>query len=283
MRTIGEILKLSQKYLEDHQVLNPRRSAEEILSFFLKKPRLELYMNFEMPIQEKELEGIRELLKRRSKGEPFDYLTGRVKFHQLDLIINASVLIPRPETEILLSKIVESLKKIDLNEKVAWDICCGSGCLGLGLKKALPDLKLVLSDISEKALNAAKANGEKNGVEAVFFHGDLLKPFQGMKADFILCNPPYISKKEYEGLHREVRDFEPKEALCAGESGVEFYQRLALELPPHLNGGAKIFFEIGYNQGEAVKKIFSSPYWKDLTLEKDWAGHDRYISLEYFP
>lgn len=283
MKLLGDVLKLSTKFLEEHAVLNPRRSAEEILSYFLKKGRLDLYMNFEMPLQEKELQGIRDLLKRRCKGVPFDYIIGEVQFHKLELTVNPSVLIPRQETEILLSKVVERLQGIDLSSKEAWDLCCGSGCLGLGLKQAFPSLNLILSDLSEEALDVAKLNATKNGISAQFLKGDLLEPFEGKKADVFLCNPPYISQAEYATLHPEVKNFEPKMALCAGIKGSEFYERLSTLLPLYLNPSAKLFFEIGYNQGEVVKTIFSAPYWKDLIIEKDWAGHPRYIFFEYFP
>ena len=283
MKTIIEILKLSQQFLEQQGVLSPRRSAEELLSHQLKMSRLDLYVNFEMPLYEKDLQALRESLRRRAKGEPVDYIFGEMKFHQLELVVNSSVLIPRQETEILLTKVIERLTGIDLKEKTAWDLCCGSGCLGLGLKKAFPDLHLILSDISKPALDVARANSMKNGLEVEFLQGDLLEPFKGKKADFILCNPPYISQKDYDVLSREVRDFEPKEALIGGPKGDEFYERLAQNLPAFLNPGAHLFFEIGFNQGETVKKLFSASHWKQVILEKDWAGHDRFIYMEYFP
>ncbi|HSX03466.1 MAG TPA: peptide chain release factor N(5)-glutamine methyltransferase [Rhabdochlamydiaceae bacterium] len=282
MKTIGEILKLSQKHLADQGIANARRSAEELLAFHLKISRLDLYLNFEMPIQEKELVGIRESLKRRSKGEPLEYIFGKMKFFQLELVIDPSVLIPRQETEIFISKIVKVIKARPHHGKVAWDICCGSGCLGLGLKKSLPDLAVILSDLSSRALAIAKLNCENNGLQAEFLHGDLLQPFEGRKADFILFNPPYVTQKEYEALDAEVRNFEPKEALVAGPNGVEFYERLARELPSYLNPGAKLFFEIGSTQAEQIKNIFSSSCWTHLVVEKDWAGHDRFVFLEYF-
>lgn len=283
MKTLGEVLKLTQKFLEEQHILLPRKSAEELLSHQLKMSRLDLYLNFEMPLHEKELQSLRESLKRRAKGEPVEYIFGEMKFHELQLTVNPSVLIPRQETEILLSKIIERLKTADLKEKIAWDLCSGSGCLGLGLKKALPDLHLILADISERALEVAKANSVKNGLQVDFLQGDLLEPFQGKKADFILCNPPYISQKDYETLSREVRDFEPKEALLGGPNGNEFYKRLADVLPSFLNPGAHLFFEIGFDQGNTVKEIFSSSQWKGQIVEKDWAGHDRFFSIQYFP
>ncbi len=282
MKTILEVLKLSQKYLEDQAVSNARRSAEELLSYHLNMSRLDLYLKFEMPVEEKELAKIRESLKRRSKKEPLEYIFGQVRFFGLQLSINPSVLIPRQETEILISKVVEAIKKTEYQGKVAWDLCCGSGCLGLSLKKSFAELELVLSDISKEALLLSKANSEKNGVQVDFLQGDLLQPFVGKKADFVICNPPYIAQKEYDALDPEVRHFEPKEALLAGPKGTEFYEKLACLLPAYLNPGAKVFFEIGYNQAEVIKKLFSSSCYSHLLVEKDWSGHDRFVSLEYF-
>ncbi len=282
MKTIIEILKLSQKYLVERRIANARLNAEELLAFHLKMARLDLYMHFEMPIEEKELAEIRESLKRRAKGEPLEYIFGQRKFFKLELQINPAVLIPRQETEILLSKIVDRLKGADLQGKVAWDLCTGSGCLGLGLKKSFAALALVLSDLSSKALEVAKQNAEKNGLEVELRKGDLLHPFVGEKADVVVCNPPYVTTQEYEVLDTEVRDFEPKEALLAGPKGTEFYERLAAELPRYLNPGAKLFFEIGSKQGEQIKNIFSLPCYHRLQVEKDWSGHDRFVSLEYF-
>jgi release factor glutamine methyltransferase len=282
MKTIGEILKLTQKHLEEHGISNARRSAEDLLCHHLKKTRLDLYMNFEMPIEEKELIGIRQSLKRRAKGEPLEYILGEVKFFNLDITITPAVIIPRQETEIFLSKIVDKIKKTDVQGKVVWDVCCGSGCLGLGLKKSFADLEVVLSDISEEALNVAKINGQKNGLEVQFLQGDLLEPFVGKKADFIVCNPPYIGQKEYDALDPEVRSFEPKGALLAGPEGTEFYERFQSDLPRFLNPEGQVFFEIGYNQGTQIKNIFSAPCWRNVVVEKDWSGHDRFVFLQYF-
>jgi len=164
---------------------------------------------------------------------------------------------------------------------VAWDLCCGSGCLGVSLKKALPALEVSLSDLSEKAIEIAKANASMNDATVCFYQGDLLSPFRQGKADFVLCNPPYISNQEFDSLDLSVRLYEPKIALASGPSGLEFYIRLADELPVYLNRGAKVFLEIGAGQGAAVGAIFGAKCWKTKCLEKDWAGHDRFFFLEF--
>lgn len=281
MKTIGEILTLSTEYLTERKIASPRLQAEELLADLLACKRLDLYLRFDKILEEGELAPFREKLRRRGKGEPLGYLLSEAEFLNCKLNLSQSVLIPRQETEILLSKVVNELKGSDLDGKHAWDLCTGSGCLGIALKKAFPSLELTCSDLSPEALEVARANAQKNEVQISFAQGDLLRPFAGKKADFILCNPPYVSSAEYLQLDPEVRNFEPKLALVAGPTGLEFYERLARELPPFLHVRAKLFFEIGTGQGEAVMSLFSKPCWKRRRVEKDWAGHDRLFFLEF--
>jgi len=277
MKTLGEVLTLSADFLKNKGIPRARREAEELLAEVLKIARIELYMQFDRPLDEKELEAYRQFIKRKARGEPWQYIVGEVRFLDCAIKVDASVLIPRQETEILAHRILKQLSEEPL---AVWDVCCGSGYIGLGLKKARPQWSVSGSDLSEKALETARQNAAANGLEIEFLHGDLLAPFEGRKADVVVCNPPYISEKEYAGLDREVRDFEPKIALVGGATGLEFYERLAAELPPYLNPHAKIFFEIGTGMGESLKKIFSSPRWKNVQAAQDWSGHDRFFSLE---
>jgi release factor glutamine methyltransferase len=280
MKSIGEILPLSVQYLEARNIASARRQVEELLCHILGLKRIELYMQFDRPLSEDELARLRELLRRRGKGEPLAYIVQQVDFYDCRLNVSPNVLIPRQETEILLDKVIQKLKKRSLQGKTAWDICAGSGSLAIGLKKSLPMLQVSLTDISSEALEVAKKNCEINCVTIELLQGDLLDPLKGRKADFILCNPPYISEQEYASLDPEVRDFEPKRALVGGGSGFEFYERLAAVLPGFLNPQGEVFFEIGTGQGERVAALFNASCWKTKYLEKDWAGHDRFFFLE---
>jgi release factor glutamine methyltransferase len=161
-----------------------------------------------------------------------------------------------------------------------WDLCTGSGVLGIALKKAAPRLMVTLSDIDPAVLSLAEENARLNGVEIEGVAGDLLAPFEGRKVDAVVCNPPYISAKEYLDLDPSVRDYEPKQALVGGERGTEFYERLAEELPSHLEPGGQLFLEIGASQGEVVKKIFNKEPWKNGELIQDWSGKNRFFFLE---
>ncbi|MBS0626869.1 MAG: peptide chain release factor N(5)-glutamine methyltransferase, partial [Verrucomicrobia bacterium] len=197
MKMLGEVLSLSTQYLKDKKIDNPRLTAETLLAYILNKKRLDLYMQFECPLEEFELEKFRLAIKRASLHEPVEYIISSVEFYGCDLFVSPDVLIPRPETEILVDKVVRKIEKEDLNQKNLWDVCSGSGCIGISLKKKFPLLNVSLSDASDKALSVSRMNAKKNNVDVELFLGDLLSPFKGKKADYILCNPPYVTEKEY--------------------------------------------------------------------------------------
>lgn len=281
MKTLKSVLQLSIDFLKTKNCFHPRRTAEEVISDVLGLKRLDLYLQFDRPMEESELEKIRACLKRAAHHEPIQYILSKQSFYGCDLKINPSVLIPRPETEILIDHVCRHLEGVIFEGQVAWDVCTGSGCLGLALKKKFPEMKVVLSDLSSQAVQVAKENAAYNQLDVEVLEGDLLEPFKGRKADVFLCNPPYVSLKEYELLDVSVKGFEPREALVAGEDGLDFYRRLHDELPPFLNKGAKLFFEIGSLQGKALQSLFVEPFWKKARAEKDWAGHERFFFLEF--
>ena len=274
MKTVLELLRLSTDYLAARGVPSAARAAEEVIGAGLQMPRLNLYLHFEKPVTAEETVRCRELLERRGKREPIQYLVGEVEFYGCPLWVTPAVLIPRPETEQLVDKVAAGLEPTG---KVLWDVCCGSGCIGIALKKKFPEMEVVASDISAEALAVARKNAERNGVEIELLQGDLLAPFAGRQCDYVVCNPPYVAAAEYSELQPEVRDHEPRGALVAGDSGLEIYERLAEGLPSLLREGRRAWLEIGTGQGEEVQKLF--PDFKSL-VECDWAGHQRFFSLE---
>lgn len=280
MKNILEVLTLSTDYLKQRGIVNPRRQAEDLVADALNMARLNLYVEFDRPLSENELDLCRKNLGRRAKGEPLQYIRGFVEFCDCRISVSRDVLIPRQETEILAEKIIKELEKKDCKGKVLWDVCTGSGCLGIAIKKRIPDLHVVLSDISAPALNMAQRNAEANGVAVDFKQGDLLEPFKGQTCDFLVSNPPYISQNEFLNLEAEVKNFEPAEALIGGKTGVEFYGRFSKELPAFLNPGAICWFELGTGQGKEVLGLFSGMPWKSCRYEEDWSGHDRFFFLE---
>lgn len=281
MKTLLEILNLSANFLEAKGVKRGRHEALELISFSLGMRPLDVYVEFERPLTEPELEGCRNLLKRRAKGEPMQHIRGNVEFFDCTFKVNNDVLIPRQETEILVDRIATLLAKEELAGKVLVDLCCGSGCIGIALKRKLPELHVILSDFSPQALAIAKENAAANAVEVEFREGDFLNPLEGRMFDYLVCNPPYVSEEEFKDLEREVRDFEPKIALVAEDQGLAFYRRLAAELPKGLNPGAKVWLEMGYRQGEAVAGLFKESPAKQMQVLQDWSGHDRFFFLEF--
>ncbi len=280
MLSILDVLSLSTNYLKERNITYPRRQAENLLCDTLGLSRLQLYLDFERPLNEQELKYCRENLKRHSQGEPLAYIHGQVDFYSCSLLVTPAVLIPRQETEILIDKIVSFLDKKDLKGKSLWDVCCGSGCMGIALKKRFPELEITLSDLSSDALQVAAQNAERNNVKVNLLEGDLLIPFIGQKTHFFVCNPPYIAEHEYMSLDQEVQAYEPRLALVGGQKGIEFYERLATCLPAYLHPHSALWFEIGYQQGETVQTLFQGKPWCHQRIEKDWAGHDRFFFLE---
>ena len=273
MKVLSEVLQLSTRFLQDRKIKRPRRIVEDLLGALLRCKRIEIYMQFDRPLEEGELSTLREWLKRSAQHEPIEYIVGEVDFFGCAIKVDSRVLIPRPETELL----VEHMAKKITTQKSLWDVCTGSGCIGIALKKRFPNIDVSLSDISADALALAKENGVKNGVEVSFFEGDLLTPFQGKRADILVCNPPYVTSNEFLTLDASVRDFEPKLALVGG---LDFYRRLGLEMPEYLNPGGLVFLEIGASQGKDVQEIFASPIWARSELIQDLSGKDRFFFLE---
>lgn len=281
MKTALDVLTLSSDFLKQKGVVSPRRIAEHLLEAVLGVSRIELYMQSDRPLNEGELSRYRGFIQRAAKHEPWAYIVGEVEFFDCLIAVTPDVLIPRQETEIMLDLVCGRLKEDKLEGKVALDLCCGSGCLGIGLKKALPQLDVIASDLSKEALEVASENAKRNQADLKFLQGDLLVPLGKQKIDYLLCNPPYISQAEYEELDLSVKGYEPQLALVGGASGMEYYTRLEEVLPEVLNPKARLFFEIGEMQGEMIQEVFSHHKWKNQEIRQDFSGKDRFFFLEY--
>ncbi len=276
MKTLLEVLNLASGYLQERGVVRAKREAEDLVADCLGLKRIDLYLQYDRPLIESELQKCRDAMVRRGKGEPLQYISGKVIFAGVEIKVTPAVLIPRPETEILFEKIASTLGQKPLVGKVLWDLCTGSGTLAIALKKRFPDLEVVASDLSEEALALAKENARNNGVDVEFLQGDLFAPFGNRKCDFFVCNPPYISESVYSTLSPEVKNHEPRLALVGGTTGLEFYERIAGDLKKFLYGAG--WLEIGAGQGDAVLEIFKS--FVACKVEKDWSGHDRFLIME---
>ena len=275
MISLIEIIKRSAQYLAERGIKNPRPAAEEVIADALGMKRLDLYLQFDRPITDNELPTLRARIARRAKHEPTAYISGNVSFAGVELKVDRSVLIPRPETEILVEMIAQTLEGLPLEGKILWDMCCGSGCIGLALKRRYPQLTVFLSDVSPDALLTAQANAHDT---VTLRQGGLFAPFAGEACDFFVCNPPYVTEAEYAHLTLEVKNWEPKCALVSGSTGLEYYQRIAMNLSAHLNPGGLAWIEIGSGQGNAVKSLFEREKFQ-CHIRADWAGHDRFCLL----
>jgi len=280
MHSVLEIVRMSERFLAERGIKNSRKEAVDIVGHCLGLPSMDVYMQFDRPLNPDELELCRGVLRRRAKGEPMQYIRGEVQFYGCSISVSPDVLIPRQETEIMVDLIATNLKAEALDGKTLWDLCCGSGCIGLALKKTFAPLNVILTDISPKALEVAKKNAASNDLEVQFFQGDFLEPMQGNPVDILVCNPPYVSIDEFAELEIEVRGFEPRLALIADDNGLGFYRKLADSLPKLLKAGGKLWLEIGCRQGPAICEIFSFLKPKKMQLLQDWAGLDRFFSLE---
>lgn len=213
-----------------------------------------------------------DMISKRAARVPLQHLTGIQCFMGMEFEVNENVLVPRPDTEIL----VEEVMKDGAAGASILDLCTGSGCIILSLLKYVNESSGTGTDISEAALEIAGRNAEKNGIHARFMRSDLFEAVEG-KYDVITSNPPYIRSRDIEGLMPEVRDHDPRLALDGGEDGLGFYRRIVKDAPAYLNPAGRIYLEIGYDQGEQVKEMFMDRGFKDAEIIKDYSGLPRVV------
>jgi len=281
MITILESINLSSEFLKNKGIESPRVNAELLLAHILKCKRLDLYLSFEKPLAEEELEKYRDLLKRRIKFEPLQYIIGKVEFYGIDFKVNPSVLIPRQETEILVGTILEQYKNNDSVNIL--DIGTGSGNIAISLAKNLNNLFVTAIDISEDALNTASENASMNSVneKIEFIKIDFLKEeFNRNDFDVVVSNPPYVSIEEFKTLSPELKIYEPKVALTDYNSGLRFYNIISEKSNYLLKTGGKLYFEIGKGQYPNVSEIMGKNNFWNITVIKDYQNIERVISGE---
>ena len=223
-----------------------------------------------------------ENFEKRRRRIPLAQILGRQSFYGLDFFVNEDVLIPRADTECLVDLVLEDYadlaKQAGSSSLNILDLCTGSGCIGISVAKHLPYQELLLLDLSEKALAVAKKNAEKHlGDNVTLLQSDLLTGVQGKKFSLLLSNPPYIVSRVIPGLDREVSEYEPKMALDGGEDGLVFYRRIAKKAKEVLLPGARLYLEIGYDQGESVKDIFQKEGYEAVEVFPDLSGNPRVL------
>lgn len=277
--TIHDILNESTKALEGVDIPSARLDAEVLLAFCLECDRLEFLKNAEMTLKENQLVEFKTLLARRLQWEPVAYITGRKEFWTFSLEVNKDVLIPRPDTEIIVEETINVCSKIDSSEINILDIGTGSGAISLALAKEIANGKITATDISTSALALARKNARilKMEDKIDFRQGNLFEPVKGL-FDIIVCNPPYIAEEEYEELPKGVKDYEPQIALLAGKNGLEFYEKLIYQAPGYLKKNGWLLLEIGAKQEKAVCKLLEeSGFFDGVTMRRDYAGLPRVV------
>ena len=242
-----------------------------IMCEVLGKRRSELAFVSEISVEDEAK--IMNAAEKRMKHIPLGYIFGKTNFYGYDLMVNENVLIPRLDTEILIETAIKEIKSRE--NATILDIGTGSGAIAIVLNKET-NVKTIAVDVSEKALEVAKQNAITNNAEVEFIHSNLFENLGKIKVDFIVSNPPYIESSVIAGLDKEVRDNEPILALDGGEDGLDFYRVIVKEAKNHLNPNGMLLFEIGYNQGEALKELMKNGF-KNVKVIKDYGNNDRVV------
>jgi release factor glutamine methyltransferase len=252
-----------------------------LLSYVLGLKRIELYTQFDRPVTEQQLDQLHGLVERAGQKEPIPYLVGKTEFYSLELNITADCMIPRPETELLVERAIEFLRT-RTGKQFVCDLCTGSGCIAVAIARNYPDCQIIATDICDAALSVAAKNVEKHGLKEriKLLCGDLFDPIMPHldveKFDLIVCNPPYVSSAEFEKLDKNVKDYEPKLALFAGDEGLDIYRRIIERIELFLKPDAALMLEIGYKQGRAVRQLLEqTDCFSGIAIEKDHCDNDR--------
>ncbi|MBQ7452856.1 MAG: peptide chain release factor N(5)-glutamine methyltransferase [Clostridia bacterium] len=246
-----------------------KSEAEFLATIPLGRRRRDAYLPIEL--SKRDVGKIMRLAKKRESGMPLDLVLGNMNFYGRDFIVSKSCLCPRPETELLVQWAGQNCS----SSSKTLDLCSGSGAIGITLALEFGYNDVTLSDKSKRALKIAEKNASALGANITLVHSDLFKTVQG-KFDVVVCNPPYISKKEYEDLQNEVKNYEPKMALVAGETGLEFYEKIIKQLPAHLNKNGKIFFEVGSGQAKSVAKMLEKDF-ENIEIKQDDSKIERMV------
>ena len=278
MRTLIATLKSAAGFLAQHGVETPRLDAELLLAHVLATERLQLYLQHDRPLSEPELTAYRALIKERAARRPLAYLTKIRAFHDIDLLVDERVLIPRPETEELVEHALRALTPRDAPWRVV-DVGTGSGAIALALAKALPHARIVATDLSPEALHLARENAARLNLRdrVHFVHGDLLTPLlaKERRVDLVVSNPPYVGLREASTLAPEL-SHEPSMALFSGDDGADILRRLIPQAAHALDPAGTLLVEHGYEQGELTRSLAAACF-EEVTTLRDMAGRERFL------
>lgn len=284
--TIRRLLEWTSSFFTRKEVDSPRLAAELLLSHVLSVPRIKLYTDYERVLEEGPLGRYRALVQRASEHEPIAYLTGSAHFFGLEFEVTRDVLIPRPDTELIVENVLQLVRhQAGMEAPRILDLCTGSGCIAAAIAYHLKNAVVTATDLSEKAAEVARKNVERLGVSerVTVVVGDLFEPLSQMvdarPFDLIVSNPPYVSTTEMEQLDRNVREFEPAGALDGGIDGLIVHRRILAGASGRLVPGGRIYIEIGYKQADAAREAASHhPELENVLILRDLAGNDRVLT-----
>ncbi|CAN5600632.1 peptide chain release factor N(5)-glutamine methyltransferase [soil metagenome] len=280
--TILELLRWTTEYLAGKSFHNPRLNAELLLAGVLGVKRLDLYLQFDRLLRPEELAEFKARLRRRARREPLQYIEGQAAFRELRLRVDRRVLIPRPETELLVGEVLDWA--VGRGELEALDVGTGSGAIALSLATEGAFRRVVATDLSEEALEVARLNHREAAPAAPveFRPGDGYEAVAGERFDVVVSNPPYVAEEERDSLDPEVREWEPPQALFAGPGGLRVIRELVAGAPEVLRGGGLLALEVGFGQMEAVAALIrATGRFHEPQVRRDLSGRDRIVLAEH--
>ena len=275
---VKELKKIGINKLEEYKVDDVIYKAEKLLQYVLNINKVDLIINDNRIVDSKSEKRYLESIEEMIQGKPLQYITHMQEFMKLNFYVDENVLIPQPDTEILVEKVINIIK-MDKSVNVL-DLCTGSGAIAVSIKKYMEDANVYASDVSKDALNIAKLNAKNNNANIYFIKSNMFENIKDLKFDIIVSNPPYIETRELEKLPKDVQH-EPTLALDGGEDGLKFYKIIRDEGYKFLNDNGKILIEIGYNQNKSVTRLFEEDSnYKNMEVYKDLLKIDRVIKIE---
>ncbi len=270
---VRDIIKKAQNTLEAAGIADSQVDSWLLAEFVFGITRVKYYANMQMTVEGRSAEKYNELVNQRAGHIPLQHIIGTQEFMGLTFKVNENVLIPRQDTELMVENVVDYLGN---DERTVLDMCTGSGCIAVSIDRLSKNSKVTAVDISEKALEVAQENNRLNNANVTFIQSDLFTNVTG-KYDIIVSNPPYIRTDEIPKLMEEVKSHEPVMALDGMEDGLYFYKKICGEASDYLNDNGKIFFEIGYDQGDDVSEILRQNRFCNIEVLKDLSGNDRVV------
>ena len=285
-QTVGQALKNISKLFKNKGIVNSERETEILLSYFLGMSRSEIYLNSDKILKDTEKTQLEKKIQKRIDKIPLQYITKHQEFMGMDFLVEKGVLIPRPETEILVEEAIKKLKNYKYSDSLeVADLGTGTGVIAISIAKFIEDVIIYATDISKKSLQIALKNAQKHNCKdkIMFLQGDLFEPFIGRikkrSLDGIISNPPYINSYDFKLLPPEIKDKEPKIALFGGIDGLGYYRKIIKKSPQYLKKNGFLALEVGLNQSKMVEELIlkENNFNQDIEIIKDYLGIERVV------